>query len=84
MVAVQIEICAVSPAMYASQLGVSTRTLTQWRKELSKVLTKAEFDWRSHEPAIDEKSQKALATYQQLIQKLGKRQAKQHLKIYGV
>lgn len=84
MVAVQIEVCAVSPAMYASQLGVSIRTLTQWRKELSKVLSRNEFDWRSHEPAIDEKSQKALATYQVLIQKLGKRQAKQHLKIYGV
>ena len=84
MEAVRIEVCAVSPSMVASQLGVSVRTLRNWRSDLSKVLSRNEFDWRQNEPAIDEKSQKALMTYQQLIQQLGKRQAKQHLKIYGV
>lgn len=84
MVSVQIEIDAVTPKLYAAYLGVSARTLTQWRSELSKILRKSEFDWLPHEPSISEKSQRVLSTYQQLIALLGKKKAKQHIKIYGV
>lgn len=84
MVAVQIEICADPPHLVASRLGVSVRCLTGWRKDLRKVLGKAEFDWFPNEPSITAKSQKALEVYQYLIEKLGKKKALQHLKIYGV
>ncbi len=84
MVVVQIEICADPPHLVANRLGVSIRTLTGWRKDLRKVLSKAEFDWFPNEPSINQKSEKALATYQQLIKQLGKAKAKEHLKIYGV
>lgn len=84
MVAVQVEICADPPSLVATRLGVTVRCLTGWRKDLRKVLKKAEFDWLPHEPSINTKSQRALETYQQLINKLGKRKALEHLKIHGV
>lgn len=84
MVAIQIEICADPPSLVASRLGVSVRTLTGWRKDLRKVLRKAEFDWCNNEPSITRKSQDALEKYQVLINKLGKNKAREHLKIYGV
>ena len=84
MAAVQIEICADPPSLVASRLEVSVRTLTDWRKDLRKVLSKKEFDWENNEPSITQKSQQALEKYQALIDKLGKKKAKEHLKIYGV
>ena len=84
MVAIQVEICADPPSLVASRLGVSVRTLTDWRKDLRKVLSKKEFDWENNEPSITAKSQAALEKYQALIDKLGKKKAKEHLKIYGV
>ena len=84
MVAIRVEICADPPALVASRLGVSVRTLTGWRKDLRKVLNKAEFDWENNEPSITQKSQQALEKYQALIDKLGKKKAKEHLKIYEV
>ena len=84
MVAVQIEICADPPSLVANRLGVSVRCLTGWRKDLRKVLNKAEFDWFPNEPSITTKSQKALEVYQYLIEKLGKKKALEHLRVNGV
>lgn len=72
------------PELVAFKLGVSSRTLTQWRAELRKVLGRTEFDWGNNEPYITPKSEKALKTYQQLIAVKGKKKAKEHLRIYGV
>lgn len=84
MVAVQVEICAAPPHLVAHRLGVTVRTLTDWRKDLRTVLSQREFDWENHEPSINQKSEKALAVYQALISQLGKKKAKEHLRIYGV
>jgi hypothetical protein len=84
LVAIQVEICADPPALVASRLGVSVRTLTGWRKDLRKVLSKKEFDWFNNEPSISEKSQYVLEKYQALIEKLGKEKAKNYLRINGV
>lgn len=84
MVAIQVEICADPPSLVASRLGVSTRTLTNWRKDLRKVLNKKEFTWKNNEPSIDQKSQDALEKYQYLTLKLGKEKALEHIKIYGI
>jgi len=72
------------PDLVAYKLGVSSRTLTQWRTELRKVLGKSEFDWGNNEPFISEKSEKALRKYQRLISVKGKKKAKEHLRVYGV